>query len=484
MERMRRLAPIRRMLLSVLMGALTTVVIAWGCALWSPLQWAPLTRGFSHAGSPRWMVTMRASIGATQIQLDPNSSRNHEVAMTLPLWSEVPDPVAASQGMSWWIDDQMISASGWPRGALKWSATGYFSKPGNRWNEPGTFATPVVSKIRDGWAVRTPRQTLTNGAMDGILPLTPIWSGFLFNTTVFALIWCVLISWLAARTRIRRIAKGRCACCTYSLQGLAELRCPECGASNSPDVLHNDRRMLIAGRVLACAGMGAATTVAVAWGCSALSRIHSVLARRAWSHEPPCIWFLQRLDGPGVTRVAWMRDEVLVDLDRSIRELEPRTHNSFNVHNSGLLASLRQWRGQYVALQASAAAASPAIIPFGMPSDEPAPNPEYAYFDPSIAREVSGWPMRALWQEFRVRNDFDVFLSRPDHEYCGFVTGGLPIMPHARQTVASAIALPMQIIWSGFIVDSAIYATSWFALFAVRRRFRGGRRLAGQPGQP
>ncbi|MBX3402198.1 MAG: hypothetical protein KF699_02185 [Phycisphaeraceae bacterium] len=64
------------------------------------------------------------------------------------------------------------------------------------------------------------------------LPLKPLFPGFYFNTALFASLWWALLFWRPLRRR-RRIARGLCPMCGYSLAGLppATDKCPECGTA-------------------------------------------------------------------------------------------------------------------------------------------------------------------------------------------------------------------------------------------------------------
>lgn len=63
------------------------------------------------------------------------------------------------------------------------------------------------------------------------LPLKPLFPGFYANSALFAAAWWALLFWRPLRRR-RRIARGLCPNCAYSLAGLppATDKCPECGS--------------------------------------------------------------------------------------------------------------------------------------------------------------------------------------------------------------------------------------------------------------
>lgn len=92
--------------------------------------------------------------------------------------------------------------------------------------------------MRSGYGTRTPRggasrearlpaMSFPTASTTYILPLTPIWSGFLVNTLLFG---SVYVAAAAALQYARRSHVGRCSACRYSLGGLpAGAVCPECG---------------------------------------------------------------------------------------------------------------------------------------------------------------------------------------------------------------------------------------------------------------
>lgn len=62
-----------------------------------------------------------------------------------------------------------------------------------------------------------------------LIPLTPVWPGFLINTFLYAAIVAVLF---IAPKRIRRAVRrrrGRCVACGYDRRGNPSGACPECG---------------------------------------------------------------------------------------------------------------------------------------------------------------------------------------------------------------------------------------------------------------
>ena len=66
-----------------------------------------------------------------------------------------------------------------------------------------------------------------------VLPLRPIWRGFLTNSLLYAaILWIVLFARRDVRQFIRR-KRGLCVACGYDLRHADHNACPECGRAYS-----------------------------------------------------------------------------------------------------------------------------------------------------------------------------------------------------------------------------------------------------------
>lgn len=128
------------------------------------------------------------------------------------------------------------AVAGWPCPALLGERRRISSRA---WDESATRWQEINVRESTWWAL-----TLADDAQAAarfgpgenprILPLRPLWPGFLFNTLANAAVLTVPVGAVlarrltVARRRSRRLAEGCCPACGYRLNGLA--KCPECGA--------------------------------------------------------------------------------------------------------------------------------------------------------------------------------------------------------------------------------------------------------------
>lgn len=167
----------------------------------------------------------------------------------LPSWADFDlksDELGASRGF------EVIDARGWPLvsfrsrfrladlGSAQWSAISYNRIPptliqrsffpgnmrwtylltGDSWRHGIPIAPTKVAADPFGWNLAEARRSI---------PIDPIYHGFLFNTTFFAIaLWAMWYGPLLVRSHIRR-KRGRCLKCGYDLRGAEHEVCPECG---------------------------------------------------------------------------------------------------------------------------------------------------------------------------------------------------------------------------------------------------------------
>lgn len=233
-----------------LLGALTTIAVAWGLSwrvdlsyarttdfyaplLKTPVRLAepvpawPLSSGTTKV-LPRapWRMVLLAATGSRRVIV----TGHHDVHFFGPLEPNLPPEgarmlVSRDQGASilGWAGRQWMvcDTRGWPFAAL--SCTWPW------WDWVGGRYPPVAG------GVPLPRHEVKNGfrqAAMRALPLRPLWGGFLLNAAFYAGLWWLVRDGRAAVLRVVRRRRGRCPNCAYDRTGLPPgAVCPECGES-------------------------------------------------------------------------------------------------------------------------------------------------------------------------------------------------------------------------------------------------------------
>lgn len=214
-----------------------------------PLDRRAPRRWFVDAVAMPFTRTPGIQLIAVTAQAASPTPEIHETRVTPPFWSLVyeypypPIPANSNLHNPGWFGEPTATqaqrnvtyieqATGLPFLAM-YGADGIREGPNN---------TPIKESI---WSIRLPWMMEVDwwGRIHRILPLQPIWSGFILNTIFWA---CVIAfgrwAWVCAvtqpRTR-RRFAQHRCVVrrCGFPLAG-AE-RCPECGTEQLPVLLGN-----------------------------------------------------------------------------------------------------------------------------------------------------------------------------------------------------------------------------------------------------
>ncbi len=136
-----------------------------------------------------------------------------------------PDAVALYAGPTWWpseavtFDDGSLgAASGWPLLSFSaWRTVRATMLPGDQ---------GIEFKRLHHWGLVL-RDTTKGGwhELPAILPLRPIWPGFVLNTLLYAVMVGIAVEGWRRLRRFGRLA--RCPACAYPASGLD--RSPECG---------------------------------------------------------------------------------------------------------------------------------------------------------------------------------------------------------------------------------------------------------------
>jgi hypothetical protein len=213
-----------KLLLFLFAGAIFNVAVAWGCALTIEPQGVKPTF-VGNVALPNeehyWDISIYVRPGASQIVSDsepwvfPNMPLE-SLSITLDAieaWSEIHSAEShRSDPYTVWYEN----ASGWPTLAT-------YSR------EESTHQC----ETRTAYAIRV---------QDFTLPLRPIWPGFAINTIFYAAVLWIVFAVPAKLRKWRRIKRGQCASCGYSLRDIMTEKCPECGTLSSAGAHHTQAR--------------------------------------------------------------------------------------------------------------------------------------------------------------------------------------------------------------------------------------------------
>ncbi len=219
-----------RVIASLLLGSLVTVVVAWAC-LCLPTNLVRGDSALTNAQPAAWFVwTMHApgvQVVISELYDDADRLRNQRNA-GVPVRSGPPvanwsraarvNATAVAGGHAGRADSWPLvteTASGWPFPALR-SALGSSTAPGS---------SPAIER---GYLVRVLCTRFGREVERAVLPTTPIWPGFLGNSALYAAHLFPLVSARHWRRR-RRAKRGLCPQCAYPVNCVD--RCPECGTS-------------------------------------------------------------------------------------------------------------------------------------------------------------------------------------------------------------------------------------------------------------
>ncbi len=217
---------LRAVVVCLVLGVSTTCIIAWVCGLFC-FGWGMISGGtfwgVMPGNSPQAVSRGSASanriagVGVDQIQLRNSLSipQQGDEAVVNGLLTDPADRdraaiAAALQSCArHWIRTE----SGWPWKALRCTFSDVDGGHGG-W----TFGATTGSAAPAG------------GGPQRVITWRPRMPGFVFNTSVFAAMWFMILFAPRMSRRALRRRRGRCERCGYDLRASPEGRCPECGA--------------------------------------------------------------------------------------------------------------------------------------------------------------------------------------------------------------------------------------------------------------
>lgn len=235
---------IKRILVCLVLGALTTVVAAWGFALRAePFNW--IDRALeSDVDLEEWFARRPRTCACVDYgddwKLDDHgigACRMLQYLNDMPDWSDadsLPEkrkPLVSNRlRLRHYVVEQH---RGWPVPSMRYQLA---VTEEDQW---GAFVIDWPSHVRDSrWALfRTSDQTQIDGMahrfgdQSRALPLMPMPFGFALDTVLYGS--CLFALWTATGTARRFVRRccGLCTTCAYNLNNLQSERCPECGAA-------------------------------------------------------------------------------------------------------------------------------------------------------------------------------------------------------------------------------------------------------------
>ena len=189
----------------LLLGAITNVAVAWGCALWSPLRTITLLEGDVVLSELR-------AYGFDPLELSSSGAESRVGLGWRWRFMVGYDLEGSSDRLN------AIGIMSYETGCPMLCMTGHIEL-GPGLYEIGSFS--LIDPPSD-----LGRVSIGAGRR---LPTRPIWPGFAINTAFYAaILWLVIPGPFALRRHIRR-KRGMCLACGYDLRGNPTHGCPECG---------------------------------------------------------------------------------------------------------------------------------------------------------------------------------------------------------------------------------------------------------------
>lgn len=203
----------RRLAISVALGAVITLLVAWRCHRFA---WMEGTR--TTIENPEWPI----AVPATWPPAPDEAERTEDGSIATESFSIVLPP--RSPRLRRPPDDAYFGVgayeSGWPfRACVRYVAhDGYLMKTTEA--ELGFIRAGVPGPFQLQWS---------SDPNANRLPILPLWPGFAINTLFYGTLAFAAMAGASAIRRRRRFKRGLCVHCAYPLTGGNV--CPECGVA-------------------------------------------------------------------------------------------------------------------------------------------------------------------------------------------------------------------------------------------------------------
>jgi len=235
-----------RILICTILGALTTIIVAWERAMsapGNPMRW----RGYSATdespsatfstygrmdrpegvllSSQRGISNFFPSIASVNAPggIRPSPPYHYfaeEISSKdiLPWWTDIDEPAPSFAGEARWL-----AAFGWPAVSMCYMSVCGVDAAGTV--IPWTYTGAIDPKTWSSPA--TVNQLMFDAGR--FLPLRPVWPGFAIDALFYGSLWFALACAFVSAKRRLRTFRGRCPRCAYDLRGRLAAGCPECG---------------------------------------------------------------------------------------------------------------------------------------------------------------------------------------------------------------------------------------------------------------
>ncbi len=216
-----------RIVVFLLLGAITTVAVAWGSAALVHVPFVGyLVRGYSDSHDVAWDVRRFRAVGALHIESSRRRYTGNSPSLLVavdkapgelvPRWSNLETARGEFDLGITDVEFRAVEARGFPMLALRleWQVT------------PNRIVTGVTGGVE---IMPPPHAPGDPWPYPVCLPLRPIWLGFLIDTIIYSMVWMALLQLKRFYQSTIRLESGLCPHCAYRLYGGTEKGCPECG---------------------------------------------------------------------------------------------------------------------------------------------------------------------------------------------------------------------------------------------------------------